>query len=107
MELVSLALFCFWHPPSRKHLINGRFLVLLLVVALCLVPVIYRNWQPQWPTLRFLTHRGALAEQAHFRPIDVLPFLPGQAGGSFPIAVLAFIIALLCPTLKTTRRNHR
>src|SRR5258708_15382601 len=100
MELVSLALFCLWHPPSRKHLINGRFLVLLLVVAVCLVQVIYWNWQHQWPTLRFLTHRGALDEQAHFRPMDVLVFLGGQAGVISPIVFIAFIIALLWPSLK-------
>jgi 4-amino-4-deoxy-L-arabinose transferase-like glycosyltransferase len=101
MELVSLAWFCLWHSPSRKHLLNGRFLVLLLVVAVCLVPVVYWNWQHQWPTLRFLTHRGALDEQAHFRPMDVLVFLGGQAGVISPIVFIAFIIALLWPSLKT------
>jgi 4-amino-4-deoxy-L-arabinose transferase-like glycosyltransferase len=33
MELVSFALFCLWHAPSRKQLLNGRFLVLLVVVG--------------------------------------------------------------------------
>src|SRR5580700_12252986 len=31
MELISFALFCLWYAPSRKQLLNGRFLVLLLV----------------------------------------------------------------------------
>jgi 4-amino-4-deoxy-L-arabinose transferase-like glycosyltransferase len=101
LELVSFALFCLWHAPSRKQLLNGRFLVLLLVVGLCLVPVIYWNWEHQWPTLRFLTHRGALDEKAHFRPLDVLVFLGGQAAVISPIIFVALIVVLFWPGLKT------
>src|ERR1700751_4002532 len=101
MELISFALFCLWFAPSRKHLLNGRFLVLLLVVGLCLVPVIYWNWQHQWPTLRFLTHRGALDEKAHIRPLDVLVFLGGQAGVISPAIFIALMVALFQPSLKT------
>jgi 4-amino-4-deoxy-L-arabinose transferase-like glycosyltransferase len=101
MELVSFGLFCLWHSPSRKQLLNGRFLVLLLVVGLCLVPVIYWNWQHQWPTLRFLTHRGALDEKAHFRPLDVLVFLGGQAGVISPVIFIALMVVLFWPNLKT------
>ena len=105
MELVSFALFCLWYAPSRKQLLNGRFLVLLLVVGLCLVPVIYWNWQHQWPTLRFLTHRGALDEKAHFRPLDVLVFLGGQAGVISPAIFIALIIVLFRPRWKTADDN--
>src|ERR1700756_3422463 len=101
MELVSFALFCLWLSPSRKQLLNGRFLVLLLVVGLCLVPVIYWNWQHQWPTLRFLTHRGALDEKAHIRPLDVLVFLGGQAGVISPVIFIALMVVLFWPSLKT------
>jgi len=105
MELISLAVFCLWHQPSRKHLFNGRFLALLLVVGLWLVPVIYWNWQHQWPTLRFLTHRGALDEKAHFRPLDVLVFLGGQAGVISPVIFIALIIALSWPSWQTADDN--
>ena len=101
MELLSFALFCLWYAPSRKQLLNGRFFVLLLVVGLCLVTVIYWNWQHQWPTLRFLTHRGALDEKAHFRPLDVLVFLGGQAAVISPAIFIALIVVLLQPSLKT------
>jgi 4-amino-4-deoxy-L-arabinose transferase-like glycosyltransferase len=101
MELVSFAMFCLWQSSSRKHFLNGRFLVLLLVAGLCLVPVIYWNWQHQWPTLRFLTHRGALDEKAHFRPLDVLVFLGGQAGVISPVIFIGLIIVLFWPSLKT------
>jgi 4-amino-4-deoxy-L-arabinose transferase-like glycosyltransferase len=105
MELVSFALFCLWHAPSRKHLFNGRFLALLLVVGLCLIPVIYWNWLHQWPTLRFLTHRGALDEKAHFRPLDVLVFLGGQAGVISPVIFIALIISLSWPGWRTADHN--
>jgi 4-amino-4-deoxy-L-arabinose transferase-like glycosyltransferase len=101
MELISFALFCLWHAPSRKHLFNGRFFALLLVVGLCLIPVIYWNWQHQWPTLRFLTHRGALDEKAHLRPLDVLVFLGGQAGVVSPVIFIALIITLFRPSWRT------
>lgn len=101
MELISFAFFCLWFAPSRKQLLNGRFLVLLVVVGLCLVPVIYWNWQHQWPTLRFLTHRGALDEKAHIRPLDVLTFLGGQAGVISPVIFIALMVVLFWPSLKT------
>ena len=101
MELLSFVLFCLWYAPSRKQLLNGRFLVLLLVMGLCLVPVIYWNWQHQWPTLRFLTHRGALDEKAHFRPFDVMVFLGGQAGVISPAIFIVLILVLFRRSLKT------
>jgi 4-amino-4-deoxy-L-arabinose transferase-like glycosyltransferase len=101
MELISFLLFCLWYAPSRKQLLNGRFLVLLLVLGLCLVPVIYWNWQHQWPTLRFLTHRGALDEKAHIRPLDVLVFLGGQAGVISPVIFFALLVALFRPAWRT------
>jgi len=100
MELISFAVFCLWHGPSRKQLINGRFLVLLLVVGLCLVPVVYWNWQHEWPTLHFLTHRGALDEKAHFRPLDVLVFLGGQAGVISPVIFIGLMMMLFWKDLK-------
>jgi 4-amino-4-deoxy-L-arabinose transferase-like glycosyltransferase len=102
IELISFAFFCLWYGPSRKQLLNGRFLGMLLVVGLCLVPVIYWNWEHQWPTLRFLTHRGALDEKAHFRPLDVLVFLGGQAGVISPAIFIGLIVVLFWPSLKTT-----
>src|SRR5215469_9095345 len=106
MALISFAVFCLWHPPSRKHLINGRFLVLLLAVGVCLVPVLYWNWRHQWPTLRFLTHRGALDEQAHFRPLDVLVFFGGQAGVISPVIFVGLMIVLFWKGLKAAEPSQ-
>jgi 4-amino-4-deoxy-L-arabinose transferase-like glycosyltransferase len=105
MQLISFALFCIWYAPSRKQLLNGRFLVLLLVVGFCLLPVIYWNWQHQWPTLRFLTHRGGLDEKAHIRPLDVLVFLGGQAGVISPVVFIGLMVVLFWPSLKTADDN--
>jgi 4-amino-4-deoxy-L-arabinose transferase-like glycosyltransferase len=101
IQLVSFALYCIWHGPSRKHLINGRFLVLLVVVGICLIPVVFWNWRHQWPTLHFLSHRGALDERAHFRPWDMLVFLGSQAGVISPVIFIGVIAVLFWRGLAT------
>ena len=101
MELISFAAFCLWRRESRRALINGRFLVMLLMVGLCLIPVVYWNWKHQWPTLHFLSHRGALDESAHIRPLDVLVFLGGQAGVISPVIFIGLMAVLFWPRVQT------
>ena len=98
-ELISFAIFCALHPPSRKHFVRGSFWTMVLVAALFLLPVLYWNWLHQWPTSRFLFHRGALDEQAHIKPINALVFLGGQAGVLSPLLFIGLILVIFWPGL--------
>src|SRR5258708_4282371 len=79
-ELISFAVFCLVHPPSRKHLFRGCFWTLILVALLFMLPVLSWYLANDWPTSRFLFHRGALDQQPHINLLNPLVFLGGQAG---------------------------
>jgi 4-amino-4-deoxy-L-arabinose transferase-like glycosyltransferase len=104
IELLSFAGFCAWHPPSRQHFRRLTLPAMLLVVALCLVPVIIWNWRHGFPTSHFLVHRGALDEQMRLRPLEVLSFLGQQAGVISPVLFLGLLAAILWPGLAPTPR---
>jgi Dolichyl-phosphate-mannose-protein mannosyltransferase len=104
IELLSFAGFCAWHPPSRHHLRRATFPVMLLVVVLFLVPVLIWNWQHGFPTSRFLVHRGALDEQAGFRPLEVVSFLAQQSAVVSPLLFLGLLAAVCWPRLAPTPR---
>ena len=104
-ELVSFAIFCLLHPPSRKHLLRGSFWTMVLVAFLFLLPVLYWNWIHDWPTTRFLFHRGALDEQAHIKPANALIFLGGQAGVLSPFLFIGLILVIFWPGL--TKKDER
>jgi 4-amino-4-deoxy-L-arabinose transferase-like glycosyltransferase len=104
IELVSFVGFCAWDSPSRRHFRRGTLPVMLLVVALCLIPVLIWNWQHGFPTSHFLVHRGALDERARFRPLEVLSFLGQQAGVISPILFIALLVAICWPGLARTPR---
>ena len=103
-ELISFLLFCCWHGPSRRYLWNGRFFLVIVVAGLFLVPVIYWNVQHHWPTSQFLVHRGALDEQFHLRPLDVLSFLAQQAGVISPILFVGMLLAVFNGSYPGTER---
>jgi 4-amino-4-deoxy-L-arabinose transferase-like glycosyltransferase len=98
-ELVSFAVFCLIHAPSRKHFIRPTFWTMLLVAVLFLVPVLYWNWVHDWPTSRFLFHRGALDQQAHINPLNPLVFVGGQAGVLSPVIFVGMILIIFWPGL--------
>jgi 4-amino-4-deoxy-L-arabinose transferase-like glycosyltransferase len=98
-ELISFAVFCLVHPPSRKHLFRGSFWTMVLVALLFLLPVLYWNWANDWPTSRFLFHRGALDEQPHINPLNPLVFLGGQAGVLSPVIFVGMILLIFWPGL--------
>ena len=106
IELVSFGLFCVWHPESRRHFRQLTIPAMLLVVVVCLVPVLLWNWQHGFPTSRFLVHRGALDEQVHLRPQEVLAFLAQQAGIISPIFFLGLIVAVCLPRFAQIGRAH-
>jgi 4-amino-4-deoxy-L-arabinose transferase-like glycosyltransferase len=106
VELISFAVFCIWHPPSRRHFRRPTIYVMTLVAVLFLVPVLIWNWQHGFPTSQFLVHRGALDEQARIRPMEVLSFLAQQAGVISPILFLGLIVALCWPRLAQTPRSE-
>jgi 4-amino-4-deoxy-L-arabinose transferase-like glycosyltransferase len=96
-ELFSIALFCVWYAPARRHLRSIRFGVMLLTVAAFLLPVVVWNVIHGWPTSRFLFHRGDLDEQAHLHPLNTLIFLGGQAGVISPLIFFGILVAALKP----------
>jgi drug/metabolite transporter superfamily protein YnfA len=98
-ELISFAVFCLFHPPSRKHFVRGGFWIMVLVALLFLLPVLYWNWVHDWPTSRFLFHRGGLDQQAHINPLNLLVFLGGQAGVLSPVIFTGMILAIFWPGL--------
>jgi 4-amino-4-deoxy-L-arabinose transferase-like glycosyltransferase len=98
-ELVSFAVFCLVHAPSRKHFIRPTFWTMLLVALLFLIPVLYWNWVHDWPTSRFLFHRGALDQQAHINPLNPLVFVGGQAGVLSPVIFVGMILIIFWPGL--------
>jgi 4-amino-4-deoxy-L-arabinose transferase-like glycosyltransferase len=104
IELLSFVGFCAWHAPSRRHFRRLTLPVMLLVVALCLVPVLIWNWQHGFPTSHFLVHRGALDERMRFRPMEVLSFLGQQAGVISPVLFLGLLAAVCLPGLARTPR---
>jgi 4-amino-4-deoxy-L-arabinose transferase-like glycosyltransferase len=104
-ELVSFAIFCLLNPPSRKHLVRGGFWTMALVAFLFLLPALYWNWIHEWPTARFLFHRGALDERAHIKPVNALIFFGGQAGVFSPVLFLGLILAIFWPGL--TKKEER
>jgi 4-amino-4-deoxy-L-arabinose transferase-like glycosyltransferase len=104
IELLSFVGFCAWHPPSRQHFRRTTLPAMLLVVALCLVPVLIWNWQHGFPTSHFLVHRGALDEQMRLRPLEVLSFLGQQAGAISPVLFLGLLAAVCWPRLGPTPR---
>jgi 4-amino-4-deoxy-L-arabinose transferase-like glycosyltransferase len=104
IELVSFGLFSVWHPESRRHFRQLTIPAMLLVVVICLVPVLLWNWQHGFPTSRFLVHRGALDEQMHIRPQEVLSFLAQQAGIISPIFFLGLMVAVCLPRFAPTPR---
>jgi 4-amino-4-deoxy-L-arabinose transferase-like glycosyltransferase len=98
-ELISLAAFCLLHPPSRKHFVRGNFWLMLLVALLFLLPTLYWNWVHDWPTSRFLFHRGALDQRAHINSLNPLVFLAGQAGVLSPAIFVGMILVIFWPGL--------
>jgi 4-amino-4-deoxy-L-arabinose transferase-like glycosyltransferase len=98
-ELVSFAAFCLLHAPSRKHFVRPTFWTMLLVALLFLVPVFYWNWVHDWPTSRFLFHRGAMDQEAHINPLNPLIFLGGQAGIISPLIFAGMILIIFWPGL--------
>jgi 4-amino-4-deoxy-L-arabinose transferase-like glycosyltransferase len=104
IELVSFVAFCVWHPPCRQHFRKSTLPAMLLVVALCLIPVIVWNWQHGFPTSHFLVHRGALDERMRLRPLEVLSFLGQQAGVISPILFLGLLAAVCWPRFGPTPR---
>ena len=73
--------------------------MMVLVALLFLLPVLYWNWVNDWPTSRFLFHRGALDEQAHINPLNPLVFLGGQAGVLSPVIFVGMILVIFWPGL--------
>ena len=104
VELVSFGLFCLLDARSRRHFRQWTFPAMLLVVGICLLPVLLWNWQHGFPTSRFLVHRGALDEQMHLRPQEVLSFLVQQAGIISPILFLGLLLAVCVPGISPTPR---
>ncbi len=102
IELVSFGLFCVWHTESRRHFRQWTIPAMLLVVGLCLVPVLLWNWQHGFPTSHFLVHRGALDEQMHLRPTEVLSFLVQQAGIISPIIFFGLLLVICLPRFAPT-----
>jgi len=104
IELLSFVGFCAWHPPSRQHFRRLTLPAMLLVVALCLIPVFLWNWQHGFPTSHFLVHRGALDERMRLRPLEVLSFLGQQAGVISPFLFLGLLTAVCWPGFAPTPR---
>src|SRR5580693_6267695 len=104
IELVSFVGFCAWHKPYRQHFRRTTLLAMLLVVALCLIPVLVWNWQHGFPTSHFLVHRGALDERMRLRPLEVLSFLGQQAGVVSPVLFLGLLAAVCWPGFAQTPR---
>ncbi len=104
-QLISFTLFCVLHPPSRRHLAHRTFWTMIVVAGLCLLPVLYWNWLHEWPTARFLFHRGALDQSAHFNPANALVFLGGQAGVVSPLLFVMLILVACWPGL--TKQGER
>lgn len=104
IELVSFGLFCLWETGSRRHFRQWTIPSMLLVVGICLVPMLLWNWQHGFPTSHFLLHRGALDEQMHLRPQEVLSFLVQQAGIISPIFFLGLLLAVCVPRFSPTPR---
>ena len=102
-ELLSFAIFCVWHAPSRGHLRGPTFWVMVGVVLLCLVPTVAWNQSHGWPTTRWLVHRGDLDEAAHFRPLGALVFLGQQAGVISPLLFLGLLVAAGWPSPSLSR----
>jgi 4-amino-4-deoxy-L-arabinose transferase-like glycosyltransferase len=99
VELVSFAAFCALHPPSRRHFLQGTFWIMIFVAAVFLILPVYWNWTHDWPTTRFLFHRGALDEPAHIDPLKALIFLGGQAGVISPLIFFGLILVIGRPGL--------
>jgi 4-amino-4-deoxy-L-arabinose transferase-like glycosyltransferase len=104
IELVSFGLFCIWDAESRRHFRKLTVPAMLLVVGICLVPVLLWNWQHGFPTSHFLVHRGALDQQMHLRPGEVLSFFVQQAGIISPVFFLGLVLAICVPRLSPTPR---
>ncbi len=104
-QLISFTLFCTLHPDSRRHLGRRTFWTMILVAGLCLLPVLYWNWVHGWPTVRFLFHRGALDQGAHFSAVNALIFLGGQAGVVSPLLFIMLILVACWPGL--TKQGKR
>jgi 4-amino-4-deoxy-L-arabinose transferase-like glycosyltransferase len=98
-ELISFALFCFVHKPSRRHFVSRRFFAMFLPVAIALVPVFLWNQAHGWPTSHYLVHRGDLDSHARFSVKDVLTFVGGQAGVISPILFVLILIACIRPKI--------
>ncbi|HEY0790397.1 MAG TPA: glycosyltransferase family 39 protein [Chthoniobacterales bacterium] len=97
LEMVSFALFCCWHRPSRRSLLSLRGAAMLLTTGLLLTPAVVWNAIHEWPTSRFLIHRGDLDGQARLQPLNLLTFLGGQAGVISPLVFLAVVAVALIP----------
>jgi 4-amino-4-deoxy-L-arabinose transferase-like glycosyltransferase len=104
IELVSFVGFCAWYQPCRQHFRRTTLPAMLLVVALCLIPVLVWNWQHGFPTSHFLVHRGALDERMRIRPLEVLSFLGQQAGVVSPVLFLGLLAAVCWPRFAQTPR---
>jgi 4-amino-4-deoxy-L-arabinose transferase-like glycosyltransferase len=98
-ELVSFAVFCLLHAPSRKHFLRPSFWTMLLVALLFLIPVLFWNWVHDWPTSRFLFHRGGLDQEAHINLLNPLVFLGGQTGVLSPVIFVGMILIMFWPGL--------
>ncbi|MGH7983946.1 MAG: ArnT family glycosyltransferase [Candidatus Udaeobacter sp.] len=98
VELLSFAAFCVWHRPSRSHLRQSTFGIMLGTVLLFLVPALVWNCQHGWQTIHWMLHRGSLDEQVHFRPFSIFIFLGEQAGVISLLLFIGLLIALCRPS---------
>jgi 4-amino-4-deoxy-L-arabinose transferase-like glycosyltransferase len=102
IELISFALFCLWHAPSRSHLRRPTFWTMLMTALLFLVPAVVWNVQHGWPTSDWLRHRGALDERFALNLSSILVFVGEQAGVISPLFFVGLVFILFRRPLART-----
>jgi hypothetical protein len=93
-QLLSILLLLTASRRWRGQLLKPGFYILLLVFALCTIPVFVWNAQHDWITFTHLKERGSLDQAPGFNPLNFLTFFGGHFLTYSPLLFAGLVWAL-------------
>jgi 4-amino-4-deoxy-L-arabinose transferase-like glycosyltransferase len=96
LELLSFLIYLLVIPSRRKHLQRQGFWLMIVMAAICTLPVLIWNAQHDWIGFGNLMNRGHLGGQEPFRisPSTFLEFLGMQAAVMSPLLFVGMMASI-------------
>ena len=93
LQLGCVALFLLWSLPHRRFLFSRQSLALGLAFGLCLLPILWWNYQVGWLHVAALHSRSGVKGSFHIQPLQLVRFLGEQLGVLSPLLGLGMAVA--------------